>query len=128
MSFLFVPVKRLGLATVVGIIALALPSIEDAQAYKFDILDGQTCAAEKVHIPSSPNLMVYADSSASMREPGVSGVTESIVSPVNTAGTIDEGLQVEAANAPGNPENRPGISLSHNAVIPPYAWIANTFY
>ncbi len=118
---------KTGFALLLGVVAAATFSAQDARAYMFDTLDGQTCAAEKIHIPSSPNLMVFADSSASMREPASTGTVQTVTSSVASDGVIDEGLQKEAGNALGNPESRPGISLSHHAVIPPYAWIANTF-
>ncbi len=119
---------KLGIALGLSALLLAVSGTNEAQAYIFgNQTDDQTCAAEKVHIPASPNLMVYADSSASMREPINSGSGPLVTQTINvlTEGTIDEGLKVEPANAPGNAGNRPGLSLSQRVVIPPYAWIAN---
>ncbi len=112
---------------VLSVVAAATLSVQDARAYTFDTLDGQTCAAEKFHVPSSPNLMVFADSSASMREPVNSGQGPVTTETINIfeQGSIDGGLKVEPATGDGNTRNQPGISLSKKTVIPPYAWIAN---
>lgn len=120
---------KTGWILALGVVAAATfaLNVQDASAYTFDTLDGQTCAAERLHVPSSPNLMVFADSSASMRVPVNAGpgtvATQTI--DIFSQGSSDEGLIVEPAGAAGNPRNQPGISLSKKTVIPPYAWVAN---
>ena len=92
-----------------------------ALAYRFD---AEICAPLTKHIPRGPNVMMYVDTSASMLEPATENPISNDENP-STTGTYDQGLEVISANDPNNPQNRPGLSLSLQVSVPPYAWVAN---
>lgn len=92
-----------------------------AFAYRFD---ANLCAPLSKHIPRGPNVMMYVDTSASMLEPATENPIAADENPTST-GSYDQGLEVISANDPNNPQNRPGLSLSLQVSVPPYAWVAN---
>jgi uncharacterized protein (TIGR03382 family) len=109
------PIKLLG--------SLALLATLPMQADAF-VFDSAQCANETPHIPRGPNLMMFVDRSGSLRAP-IGGTIQTTSSDPRTDGTRDNGLDVIAGNAPGNPTGRPGVSLSSRIEIPPYVWVAN---